>query len=47
LYTEAGEKSRYNFGTTGDALISVFIILTGENWNEIMVQVMDKEKSFA
>ena len=33
--------SRYNFGTTGDALISVFIILTGENWNEIMIQVID------
>jgi len=37
LYTEDGDPSRYNFGTTGDALISVFIILTGENWNEIMV----------
>lgn len=32
-----GNPSRYSFSTTGDALISVFIILTGENWNEIMI----------
>ena len=45
LHDEDGEESRYNFSTTGEALISVFIILTGENWNEIMIQVMDSQKS--
>jgi hypothetical protein len=25
----------------------MFIILTGENWNEIMVQVMDQQESMA
>lgn len=33
LYNSDGEVSRYNFGSTGDALITIFIILTGENWN--------------
>lgn len=32
-----GEPSRYSFASTGAALITMFIILTGENWNEIMV----------
>jgi len=45
IHTE-DEVSRYNFGTTGDALISVFIILTGENWNEIMIQVIDQQGNF-
>jgi hypothetical protein len=45
IHTE-DDLSRYNFGTTGDALISVFIILTGENWNEIMIQVIDQQDSF-
>ena len=31
---------RYNFQTTIKSLITVFIILTGENWNEIMIIVM-------
>lgn len=35
-----GEVSRYQFDSTAMALISMFIILTGENWNEIMVQVI-------
>lgn len=47
LYNLDGSPSRYNFGTTGDALVSVFIILTGENWNEIMIQVIQKEDSFS
>lgn len=29
--------SRYNFGSTTQALVTMFIILTGENWNEIMI----------
>lgn len=37
LLDSDGEVSRYRFSSTGDALVSVFIILTGENWNEIMV----------
>jgi voltage-dependent calcium channel N type alpha-1B len=32
-----GNESRYNFASTTSALVTVFIILTGENWNEIMV----------
>lgn len=42
IYGSDGEKSRYSFGSTGDALITIFIILTGENWNQIMVEVIDK-----
>lgn len=46
LYTTDGEISRYSFSSTGAALQTVFIILTGENWNEIMIQVIDQQKSF-
>jgi voltage-dependent calcium channel L type alpha-1D len=42
-----GNPSRYSFQSTGDSLVSVFIILTGENWNEIMVQVIAKYESFS
>jgi hypothetical protein len=28
-----GEASRYRFDTTIRALITVFVVLTGENWN--------------
>lgn len=44
LWGEA--KSRYSFSTTGDALVTVFIILTGENWNEIMLSTIYSEQSF-
>lgn len=37
LMTEDGEESRYSFRSTAMSLITFFIILTGENWNEIMV----------
>lgn len=37
LITEDGEESRYTFRTTGYSLITIYIILTGENWNEIMI----------
>ena len=37
LKTEDGEPSRYSFSNTGIALITIFIVLTGENWNEIMI----------
>jgi len=36
-----GSLSRYSFRSTGEALQTVFIILTGENWNEIMIEVID------
>lgn len=38
--------SRYNFGSTTQALVTMFIILTGENWNEIMIQVIDNYGTF-
>lgn len=40
LHDGDGNVSRYRFSTTGDALVSVFIVLTGENWNEIMIQTV-------
>lgn len=36
LYDSEGELSRYHFNTMGNALVTMFIVLTGENWNEIM-----------
>ena len=35
-----GSSPRYNFDTFGKAFLSVFIILTGENWNEFMYDAM-------
>ena len=40
LHGDDGSDSRYNFGSTGEALITIFIVLTGENWNQIMVEVI-------
>jgi hypothetical protein len=37
LRNEDGTFSRYSFDTTADSFRTIFIILTGENWNEIMV----------
>ena len=37
LYGDDGEESRYSFTKTGASLITIYIVLTGENWNEIMV----------
>ena len=37
---ENGESPRHNFDTFGHAFLSVFIILTGENWNEMMYDAM-------
>ena len=42
MLDEDGNKSRYTFGTTGYSLITIYIILTGENWNEIMIQVINQ-----
>jgi len=46
LYDEDGNESRYTFRTTGYSLITIYIILTGENWNEIMIQVINLHKSY-
>jgi hypothetical protein len=32
-----GETSRYSFNSFGESMLTVFICLTGENWNEIML----------
>lgn len=47
LLDDGGEESRYAFGDTYTAIITMFIILTGENWNEVMILVIDNKKSFA
>ena len=31
-------STRYSFDSTGDSIVTVFIVLTGENWNEVMNQ---------
>lgn len=41
-----GNPSRYSFNSTTDSLITVFIVLTGENWNEIMIEVIDKTQDY-
>lgn len=46
LLDDGGEESRYAFGDTYTALITMFIILTGENWNEVMILVIDNMRSF-
>ena len=35
-----GEISRYSFSDFGWSMVTIFIILTGENWNEIMYIVI-------
>lgn len=37
---ENGFSPRYNFDTIKNSFLSVFILLTGENWNELMYVVM-------
>lgn len=43
---DGGEESRYAFGDTYTAIITMFIILTGENWNEVMILTIDNKQSF-
>ena len=45
MLDEDGEPARYSFMNTEKSLISIFIVLTGENWNEIMILVIDQQKS--
>lgn len=46
LYDDDGNPSRYTFRTTGYSLITIYIILTGENWNEIMIQVINLNQQY-
>ena len=43
---DGGEEARYAFGDTYTAIITIFIVLTGENWNEVMILAIDNKKSF-
>lgn len=47
LKDENGNLSRYSFRSTADSLITIYIVLTGENWNEIMVQVIMSQESYS
>lgn len=38
--------SRYNFKTTLHSLNTMFIVLTGENWNEVMILTIDNTEKF-
>lgn len=40
-----GEPNRFSFSTFGFSLITIFILLTGENWNSVM-QVYVAEYGF-
>ena len=40
MLNEDGEVTRYHFNSTTDAMITMFIVLTGENWNEVMAIVL-------
>lgn len=43
---DGDDEARYTFTNTGIALVTMFIILTGENWNEVMILTIDTYKSF-
>lgn len=45
LHSEDGKESRYDFSSTVNSFITIFIILTGEDWNAIMVQAIDQQQS--
>jgi hypothetical protein len=34
---------RYNFNSFGYSLITIFVLLTAENWNSILYQFIDKD----
>jgi len=36
MVDEDGEVTRYHFNSTIDAMITMFIVLTGENWNYVL-----------
>ena len=41
MIDEEGEVTRYHFNSTQDAMITMFIVLTGENWNYVMATVIN------
>lgn len=45
LMDDDGNPSRYSFGSTIESLITIFIVITGENWNAIMIEVIDSSGS--
>lgn len=45
LVDDSGEPSRYSFMSMTDSLITVFIVLTGENWNQIMIEVITQQET--
>ena len=47
LIDEDGEVSRYSFNDISSSLVTMFIILTGENWNEIMDIVVYNHGTYA
>lgn len=47
LFNEQGIESPYSFKTLGNSLITVFIIITGENWTEISHQTMNSYGVYA
>mmetsp|Transcript_34799 Transcript_34799/g.53437 ORF Transcript_34799/g.53437 Transcript_34799/m.53437 type:complete len:298 (+) Transcript_34799:1634-2527(+) len=44
MMTLDGEASRNSFSRTTDSLITIFIVLTGENWNQVMIEAVKREK---
>ena len=36
MIDEDGDVTRYHFNATIDAMITMFIVLTGENWNYVL-----------
>lgn len=46
-YDPNGTSPRYNFDDFGNAFLAIFIIFTGENWNEMMYDAMRSTTGFA
>lgn len=38
FFADETSESRYSFNSTGDAIVTTFIVLSGENWNEVMIE---------
>ena len=36
VYDENGNEFRYNFNTFINSMITIFILLTAENWNSVL-----------
>lgn len=42
-FDKTGDSFRCNFNTFGYSLITVFILITGENWNSILYGFIEKD----